>query len=136
VTGGFLKRRESTYDFSRISRLGKNSSDYRSHHDGSGNFIGRSFRLLFGSGILEYDRNTKDFDFSFGYNTGMANSIEDVILTRLRVASYADSGVAYKVRVYPADLDSVYAAYKKIEVVNGKLKLAKKISKTIDDMLR
>jgi|SRR3989344_2415358 len=134
--------RSNTYDISRIDPFHKKQSINLPYlYDNSGNFIGRSFNILFGGGILEYDRSKKEFDFHFSYSTG--NNLKKEILERLNLESVSHgvvegfkNNVNYDVRLYPADLNEIKRAYQEIEMVDRKLKLASRISDNMDTLLR
>lgn len=98
-------------------------------------FLGRSFNLFFGNGIVEYDIKDNVFGFLFSYET--SDPIEIEILKRLNLENFEDSLPSeYQLRVYPANTDKIKTALEEIESVDEKLKLKPKITKYIDDLVR
>ncbi len=126
-----------TYDSSQINPTeNKDSITLPYNYDKSGLFIGRSFDLLFSSGILEFERTKRKFDFLFSYET--SNRLEEEVLLRLGLAHVHEGSdsVDYRVKVYPAGITEVKKAYKEIEKVDRGLKIAPVISRKINDLLK
>lgn len=123
-----------TYKESKIDPMKKGGVyDYRLFSlIPSNRLMGRSFELLFGSGMIEYERGEGKFDFSFSYIP--ENRIEDEILNRLKLRYFKED--VYSIRKYPASIRSIQRAHREMERVDEKLKLAEKISRTIDRLLK
>ena len=126
-----------TYDFSELPRMKKGTSEEMPFsYDCSGGYIGRRFNLLFGSGILEFDRFKKEFDFWFDYQA--QGRIEEEVLSRLNLRNvhHHINEVSYSISVHPATLSNIQRAYEEIQMVDGKLKVAPRISRALDALVR
>ncbi len=127
------KTNRQSYTFSEINPVKKHQVFKSYTYDGLHNFIGRRFKLLFGTGIIEYHRGREEFDFEFKYST--YNHLEREILERLesKFVDNLEHSTEYGMRVYPASIAGVRNAYQELIKVDKALRLAPRISRTIDD---
>ena len=106
--------------------------------------IDKIFDILFVPGKLKYDREKSEFELLFNYSVETCSDspderIKGEILLILGLDGVSEdleyNLIRYKRKVNPVTIDNIKQAYQEIEMVDRKLKLAPRISRTINHLL-
>lgn len=137
------KPENETELFSHIDPTTKKGSLLHYSYDGSGLYIVRQFGLLFGAGIIEYQRRLlckkPSFDFLFQYRPlGRVETLAfetAVPLQRSKTNKFVEQNGVYSIRINPADLKGIQRAYEEIKKMDKAINVASKVISDLDSAI-